>query len=46
MRSQTQAAHLLLKNLDPNWHNDDAETLDIKKKQVELQKQKLEQDNW
>lgn len=42
----TGAAHLLLKNLDPNWHNDDAETLDIKKKQVELQKQKLEQDNW
>lgn len=42
----TGAAHLLLKNLDPNWHNDDAETLEIKKKQVELQKQKLEQDNW
>lgn len=42
----TGAAHLLLKNLDPSWHNDDAETLEIKKKQVELQKQKLEQDNW
>ena len=42
----TGAAHLLLKNLDPNWRNDDRETLDIKKKQVELQKQKLEQENW
>lgn len=42
----TGAAHLLLKNLDSNWRNDDKETMDIKKKQVELQKQKLEQDNW
>lgn len=42
----TGAAHLLLKNLDPNWRNDDRETMDIKKKQVELQKQKLDQDNW
>lgn len=42
----TGAAHLLLKNLDPNWRNDDRETMDIKKKQVELQKQKIEQDNW
>lgn len=42
----TGAAHLLLKNLDPNWRNDDRETMDIKKKQIELQKQKLEQDNW
>lgn len=42
----TGAAHLLLKNIDPNWRNDDAETMKIKKKQVELQAQKLEQDNW
>ena len=42
----TGAAHLLLKNLDPNWRNDDKETMDIKKKQVELQQQKLDQDNW
>lgn len=42
----TGAAHLLLKNLDPTWRNDDRETMDIKKKQVELQKQKLDQDNW
>lgn len=42
----TGAAHLLLKNIDPDWRNDDKETMDIKKKQIELQKQKLEQDNW
>ena len=42
----TGAAHLLLKNLDPTWRNDDAETMKLKKKQVEIQQQKLEQDNW
>lgn len=42
----TGAAHLLLKNLDPTWRNDDAETMKLKKQQVQLQKQKLEQDNW
>lgn len=42
----TGAAHLLLKNLDPTWRNDDAETMKLKKKQVEIQQQKLDQDNW
>lgn len=42
----TGAAHLLLKNLDPEWHNDDVQTMDIKRKSVELQQKKLEQDNW
>lgn len=42
----TGAAHLLLKNLDPTWRNDDAETMKLKKQQLEIQKQKLEQDNW
>ena len=42
----TGAAHLLLKNLDPTWRNDDAETMKLKKQQVEIQKQKIEQDNW
>lgn len=42
----TGAAHLLLKNLDPKWHNDDVQTMDIKRKSVELQQQKLDQDNW
>lgn len=42
----TGAAHLLLKNLDPEWHNDDEATMKLKKEQVELQRQKLEMDNW
>ena len=42
----TGAAHLLLKNMDPTWRNDDAETMKLKKKQVEIQQQKLDQDNW
>lgn len=42
----TGAAHLLLKNLDPTWRNDDAATMKLKKKQVEIQQQKLDQDNW
>lgn len=42
----TGAAHLLLKNLDPTWRNDDAETMKLKKRQVDIQQQKLDQDNW
>ena len=40
------AIHLLLKNIDDNWHNDDIRTLKIKEKQTELQERKLEQDEW
>lgn len=42
----TGAAHLLLKNLDPDWRNDDKQTMDLKRKQVEIQQQKADQDNW
>lgn len=42
----TGAIHLLLKNLDPEWHNDDKATLDLKRKQVELTERKIEQDEW
>lgn len=42
----TGAIHLLLKNLDENWHNDDKQTMDLKRKQIELQERKLEQDEW
>lgn len=42
----TGAAHLLLKNLDENWHNDDVQTLEIKRKAVEIQQQKIDQNNW
>ena len=38
--------HLLLKNIDPEWHNDDKATLDLKKEQLELAKKKQEADEW
>lgn len=40
------AIHLLLKNLDPTWHNDDAVTLEMKKDQLELARKKAENDQW
>lgn len=42
----TGAIHLLLKNLDPNWHNDDKETMDLKRQQTEIMKQKADQAEW
>ena len=42
----TGAIHLLLKNLDPDWTNDDKETMKIKKEQIELQKKKIEAEEW
>lgn len=42
----TGAIHLLLKNLDPEWRNDDMTTIEIKKEQNELAKKKLEKDEW
>lgn len=42
----TGALHLLLKNLDENWHNDDQVTIDIKKKQLELTERKVDQNEW
>lgn len=42
----TGAIHLLLKNLDPEWRNDDKTTVDIKKQQLEISKQKAENDQW
>lgn len=41
----TGAIHLLLKNLDPTWRNDDKATMDLKRERLELEKQKAE-DNW
>jgi len=41
----TGAIHLLLKNLDDNWRNDDKATMDLKKEKIEIDKQKME-DNW
>lgn len=40
------AIHLLLKNLDDTWRNDDKATMDLKKEQVEIAKMKAEENNW
>ena len=40
------AIHLLLKNLDDTWRNDDKATQDLKKEQVEIAKMKAEENNW
>ena len=42
----TGAIHLLLKNLDPEWKNDDQATIDMKKKQLDLTERKIEQNEW
>lgn len=42
----TGAIHLLLKNLDESWRNDDKETMELKKKQLELAERKIEQNEW
>lgn len=42
----TGAIHLLLKNLDPEWHNDDKQTIKLKKEQLKIAKEKAEQNNW
>lgn len=41
----TGAIHLLLKNLDEDWRNDDKATLDLKREKMEIDKQKAE-DSW
>ncbi len=40
------ALHLLLKNLDDSWRNDDAETMRIKREKLEIDKTKAEGENW
>ena len=40
------AIHLLLKNLDETWRNDDAETTKLKKEQVKIAKEKAENAAW
>ena len=42
----TGAIHLLLKNFDDEWRNDDLQTMELKRQQVDLQQRKLEQDEW
>lgn len=40
------AIHLLLKNLDPTWHNDDEATLQMKREHLEIEKKKAENGDW
>lgn len=42
----TGAIHLLLKNLDKDWRNDDLTTVELKKKQMELNERKVESSEW
>jgi hypothetical protein len=42
----TGAAHLLLKNLDDSWRNDDAATMAMRREKLELEKQKHEDAAW
>lgn len=42
----TGAIHLLLKNLDSDWRNDDAQTMELKRRQMELAEKKAEDDSW
>lgn len=42
----TGAAHLLLKNLDESWRNDDAATMALRREKLELEKQKHEDAAW
>lgn len=41
----TGAIHLLLKNIDDHWRNDDKVTVDLKRKKIELDEQKMEE-SW
>ena len=36
----TGAIHLLLKNLDEDWRNDDKPTMDLKKEKLKIEKDK------
>ena len=42
----TGAIHLLLKNNDPTWRNDDQTTVDLKKEQLKIAREKMESNTW
>ena len=42
----TGAIHLLLKNLDDNWRNDDKPTMDLRREKLELDKKRAETNDW
>ena len=42
----TGAIHLLLKNLDENWRNDDGPTMALRREKLELDKKRAETNDW
>ena len=42
----TAAIHLLLKNLDDSWRNDDKSTMEIKREQTDIAKKRAENAEW
>lgn len=42
----TGAIHLLLKNLDKEWRNDDQTTIDLRREKLELDKQRTDAQTW
>ena len=42
----TGAIHLLLKNLDDDWRNEDKQTMDLKQAKLELEQKKAEEESW
>lgn len=38
--------HLLLKNLDPDWRNDDAKTLQLREREMAVKEKRAEADDW
>lgn len=42
----TAAIHLLLKNLDDTWRNDDKSTIEIKREQTDIAKKRAENAEW
>lgn len=42
----TGAIHLLLKNIDEDWRNDDKTSVDLKKRQLDLTEKRIEQGEW
>ena len=42
----TGAIHLLLKNIDPDWKNDDERTYELKKRQMDIAEKKAENNEW
>lgn len=42
----TAAIHLLLKNLDENWRNEDMATMKLKEEKLKLDRERMENDQW